>query len=75
MFTNLNPGIVFIADKYVNVENLSSYDLNSDKLFIVLNYLSGDKDILRFETVNMFNKAVSKLKVAERALNFGTIYG
>ena len=73
MLTNLNPNIVFIEDKYINVENLDHFITNLDHLFITLDYSNGDKDVLRFGSIFEFKRAVHKLNRAQKDLNFGTV--
>lgn len=71
LLTNLAPEIIFINDVFVNVGNLNQYEVNPDNLTIVLDYSSGDKDLLRFGTAAEFNKGVSKLVRAITQLDFG----
>jgi hypothetical protein len=74
MLTNLNPGIVFIEDKYINVENLNEYQIDKEHLFILLDYYSGTKDLIRFGSTHELTLAVHKLEKAQQALDFGTVY-
>ena len=74
MLTNLNPGIVFIEDRYINVENVDKYTVNEENLFIVFEYYNGDTDLLRFGSILELHKAIVKLDKAQQALDFGTVY-
>jgi hypothetical protein len=70
MLTNLNPGIVFIEGKYINVENVDKYTINEENLFIVFEYYNGDTDLFRFGSILELHKAVIKLDKAQQALDF-----
>ena len=71
MLININPCIVFIEDKYINMENVRAFEVNKDQLFVLLDYCSGDKDLLKFATVQELNRAINKLEVAVKALDYG----
>ncbi len=75
MLTNLNPGIVFVEDKYINMENVNSFKIDNEHLYIELDYFSGLKDILRFGCIQEMKRAVIKFNNAQKAMDFGTNYG
>ena len=71
MLTNLNPAIVFIEDKFINVENLDSFKINDDNLTIQLDYISGVKDLLRFGSIHEVKRAALKISKAQSSLDQG----
>jgi hypothetical protein len=72
MLSSITPGIVFIDDKYINVEYICNTLING--LSIQLDYFSGDKELLQFGSELELDKAIHKLNAAQLALDFGTNY-
>ena len=75
MLTNLNPNIVFIEDKHINVENVDQYTIDEEHLFIVFEYCTGDSDLIRFGSIQELHRAVHKLEKAQQAVDFGMLHG
>ena len=72
MLTNLNPAVVFINDKYINVERI--YNIVNNGLAVQLDYFSGDKELIQFSDKVEMNKAMNKIHSAQMSLDFGTNY-
>jgi hypothetical protein len=72
MFNSINPGIVFIDDKYINMDSV--YNMSTRGLSIQLDYYSGEKELIQFGSKQELHKAFAKLAAASNALEFGTNY-
>jgi len=72
VLANINPAVVFINDKYINVENI--YSLAQHGLSIQLDFFSGEKELLQFGSKQEIDRALSKLDTAQKSLDFGTNY-
>ena len=65
MLTNLDPSLIFIEDKFINLDNLDKFTINLNQLFIKLDYLNKDKDVIRFGSRQELDKAVEKITNAK----------
>ncbi len=59
--TDLEPELVYIEDRCVNIKNIIHY--NENNLFIVLQYLDG-YDVIRFGSREETKLAIAKLEKA-----------
>jgi hypothetical protein len=72
MLSKNNPALIFVADRYINVENI--YSMAQHGLSLQLDYFSGEKELLQFATRQELEKAKHKFDAAQMALDFGTNY-
>ena len=72
MLYKLNPAIIFIEDKFINLENV--YSFNQYGLSIQIDYYSGDKELLQFGSKEELDRALIKISNAQKELDFGFNY-
>ena len=70
-FVDLNPEVVIINDKVINMELLDQYLLNESNNTIKLIWLDGSVEGLKFDSIYQCRAAIGKL---DRAMHY-MLYG
>ena len=68
--TNLDPTSVYLLDRWVNMSTVYDYEIDRTNLVIRLDYLSGDKDLIRFGTLEELDKYSELMYGAQAHLNY-----
>lgn len=68
---NLEPAVVFINNKFINVETINTWECHYENNTMIIAFLSGEVEGIKFDTTFQLSEADRKLDNAMERVMYG----